>query len=441
MPGITSDHLGIGVSWISRVIVLGINVLLIPILIDILGSERYAVVALLLGLLPWLAICEFGIGVSIQNKISTLIATGSSHANVIVSSLVLVVGCIFFTTVALLLGVKPLQQLYFANVSLDEYQSVNLIFTGVFLAFLNTLLLSICKIYLAERKSVIYNAVPAIGWLISFGIILSMKGGEELNSQLLVFLTLLAPQTILLLALYIATLVKSLAHGGRLDWGLLSPLINGGSKYWLAYVIGVCTVHSDFLFLSHYGSGEEIINYFIYQKVFTSFHFFSCAVLAVYWPILTQTMNQGKIASVKSIIRNSLFVGISIIASGSIGMLLFGNLILSFLTSGEVTMVNYLLLFILALTFICRAYLDSYNTLLLSVDRYSIIIKVAILQALVAIPLQYILCEMLGFIGSPIGILASFLLIPVWLIPRQVKKTIEQQLAKGTKNCEPHVQA
>ncbi|EGG7761707.1 transporter, partial [Salmonella enterica] len=51
-----------GSSWLSKIIVAGVQLASISYLISILGEEKYAIFSLLTGLLVWCSAVDFGIG-------------------------------------------------------------------------------------------------------------------------------------------------------------------------------------------------------------------------------------------------------------------------------------------------------------------------------------------------------------------------------------------
>ena len=65
------NHLIIaGSSWLSKIVIAGVQVASISYLLSILGEEKYAVFNLLTGLLVWCSAVDFGIGTGLQNYIS-----------------------------------------------------------------------------------------------------------------------------------------------------------------------------------------------------------------------------------------------------------------------------------------------------------------------------------------------------------------------------------
>lgn len=51
-----------GSSWLSKIIIAGVQLASISYLISILGEEKYAIFSLLTGLLVWCSAVDFGIG-------------------------------------------------------------------------------------------------------------------------------------------------------------------------------------------------------------------------------------------------------------------------------------------------------------------------------------------------------------------------------------------
>ncbi|EAM5567772.1 transporter, partial [Salmonella enterica] len=66
-------------SWLSKIIIAGVQLVSVKFLLEILGEESYAVFTLLTGLLVWFSIADVGIGSSLQNYISELKADRKSY--------------------------------------------------------------------------------------------------------------------------------------------------------------------------------------------------------------------------------------------------------------------------------------------------------------------------------------------------------------------------
>ncbi|EAP8346145.1 transporter, partial [Salmonella enterica] len=86
-----------GSSWLSKIIIAGVQLASISYLISILGEEKYAIFSLLTGLLVWCSAVDFGIGTGLQNYISECRAKNKSYDAYIKSALHLsFIAIIFF---------------------------------------------------------------------------------------------------------------------------------------------------------------------------------------------------------------------------------------------------------------------------------------------------------------------------------------------------------
>ncbi|MII95971.1 transporter, partial [Salmonella enterica subsp. enterica] len=90
-------------SWLSKIIIAGVQLVSVKFLLEILGEESYAVFTLLTGLLVWFSIADIGIGSSLQNYISELKADRKSYdayikaaIHILFASLIILSSTLFF---------------------------------------------------------------------------------------------------------------------------------------------------------------------------------------------------------------------------------------------------------------------------------------------------------------------------------------------------------
>ncbi|EHQ6789127.1 transporter, partial [Salmonella enterica subsp. enterica serovar Enteritidis] len=90
-------------SWLSKIIIAGVQLVSVKFLLEILGEESYAVFTLLTGLLVWFSIADIGIGSSLQNYISELKADRISYdayikaaIHILFASLIILSSTLFF---------------------------------------------------------------------------------------------------------------------------------------------------------------------------------------------------------------------------------------------------------------------------------------------------------------------------------------------------------
>ncbi len=90
-------------SWLSKIIIAGVQLVSVKFLLEILGEESYAVFTLLTGLLVWFSIADIGIGSSLQNYISELKADRKSYdayikaaVHILFASLIILSSTLFF---------------------------------------------------------------------------------------------------------------------------------------------------------------------------------------------------------------------------------------------------------------------------------------------------------------------------------------------------------
>ncbi|EHQ2414105.1 MATE family efflux transporter, partial [Salmonella enterica] len=156
-------------SWLSKIIIAGVQLVSVKFLLEILGEESYAVFTLLTGLLVWFSIADIGIGSSLQNYISELKADRISYdayikaaIHILFASLIILSSTLFFLS-------DKLSSLYLTSFS-DELKnnsgsyffiaSILFIFIGVGSV--------VYKILFAELLGWKANIINALSYLLGF---------------------------------------------------------------------------------------------------------------------------------------------------------------------------------------------------------------------------------------------------------------------------------
>ena len=69
-------------SWSGRLVSLAVQLLLLPLLLKILGDQKFSVYQIILSLLGWIMLCSLGIGPALNNLISEMVAKGEPEHDV-----------------------------------------------------------------------------------------------------------------------------------------------------------------------------------------------------------------------------------------------------------------------------------------------------------------------------------------------------------------------
>ena len=103
-------------SWSSRIVIGVIQLFLIRILIGNVGTDGYAVIALMTGLTSWFLLAEGGLGSSLQNHISEHRAHGKPYRRYLVSAAIMSAGLLFLAILLLYLFSPWLSRVIFRNI-------------------------------------------------------------------------------------------------------------------------------------------------------------------------------------------------------------------------------------------------------------------------------------------------------------------------------------
>jgi O-antigen/teichoic acid export membrane protein len=100
--------LHISLTFIYKIIAIGLSYLLIPLMVKFLGVEKYGIWVTIFSLVSWSAFFDFGLGNGLRNKLSEAISLGNIKlARIYISTGYVAVSLIAFCTFILFMIVFP----------------------------------------------------------------------------------------------------------------------------------------------------------------------------------------------------------------------------------------------------------------------------------------------------------------------------------------------
>lgn len=84
-------------AWGSRLVSIFIQFYSIKILLDLLGTEGYAVFTVIGSLVGWFLLADFGLGNSLQNQISYRRANHQEYQDLVLSAVIAIIPILFYS--------------------------------------------------------------------------------------------------------------------------------------------------------------------------------------------------------------------------------------------------------------------------------------------------------------------------------------------------------
>lgn len=421
IPKRIPNHLIVaGSAWIGRVVMAFTQIVSIRILLEGLGSRQYAVFALLSGLMGWYMLADMGVGLSLQNYISERRVEEKSYDDyVAVAALIAVV--LLVLTVGLLYFISPylaphfLKNTYFMG---DAEKAQSFFLTAAL--FVGTAIGGIAyKVWYAQQKGYLSNIIPAVGSLIGLGGIFLVNYFEISQRLLWCLLAFIAPTTLLALASLILLAIGSYRNGGRIDLIVLKRLVKRASGFWLLAVAAVLVLQIDYIMLSQFVTANEIVIYNIVAKVSLLPAFIYSAVLMALWPVLAETITRNGWQDVTVYLKKCLTFGIAFMVVSFLLIAMLMPFMARVLSPSTQVIIPVLFIILFGVYQVIRVWTDTFSVILQSKNDLSVFLVWTPVQAFFSVAFQLALAPKYGIYGIIIGLIFSFLVTAIWVLPRR----------------------
>ena len=415
-------HLVVAASaWVSRIVAAIAQLLVIRALLPFLGSQQYALFSVVTSLVTWFALVEFGVGNSLQNRISVARAEGRERDVAIRSALPLL-GILFTISVLVLVLAGPVLQHFLfrriGNGSSTPVPASAYLLSGIGFVYVVTTLANISyKVFYGEMRGYISNTYITAANVVGLVAVIALRfvdvGAQRLTWSLIAWTT---PPALVGLAAAAHVYIKHGLGRARVDWSLTRDLWRrawrfGGFAAMAAGVLGV-----DYVVMSQTLAADQIVRYNAASKVYGLIFFLYTALLQATWPVCAEAFGRGDVATVRRMTRESLLAGTAIVALGTAAFAVARNVVIAMLGAPGITLPLGLILTFGAY-FLLRVWSDTYAMILMSRDRLRVFWLYIPFQAAISAIGQYLLARRFGVYGILGGLMLSFVCTAVWLLP------------------------
>lgn len=261
------------VAWGARGVTLIYRLVTVPLLLQSLGTDSYAVLAILTSLEAWFLLLDFGVGSSIQNHLSECRFQKEEERSLLKTALILCFCSLGLGTFLFLLF-QPVLEGFFLKKILLENRSFLGIAGALFLISPFGTIAS--KILLAKQKGFIVYLFQALASLVSL-IILLLNHQDISLLQSLFFTVGISSFFSLVLAMFVFW---------QVDWKvpIRWDVLKRAKEFWFFACMASLVLSSDGLIISRTLNSEEIVQYHLLVKIFGVGAFMYSAVLQGLWP-------------------------------------------------------------------------------------------------------------------------------------------------------------
>jgi O-antigen/teichoic acid export membrane protein len=207
--------------------------------------------------------------------------------------------------------------------------------------------------------------------------------------------------------------------------GGYAQLLNVGIAFWVVQLAGILQQNSGTYILAHLGSTEATSFFGAVYKAISLAGAVVVIITQPLWPAITDAIAHHDIGWIKrSYAKVRLFITIYSIAV-AIVMIAGGPWIFQHLT--HINAVGSSMLFILlGVYFVANNWTHLFYTTMMGMNVIWQVVAVLLLENLLMLILGIVLVPGLGVSGMALAYLGASLVLPVWLLPRLMNKTMEK---------------
>jgi len=416
--GARRKYVTVTVSWATRFLTLVVQMLLMPVLLHLLGDQKFSVYQVIISLQGWLVLCTFGVGPALKNMISEVWVKGESDRNARYAvAFFLWIVSLGFT--ALFFALAPfLSSLILGKLTQGEHWADFPFVLGGLLMLVIGIGQVGAEVLYAEMRAHWVYLLPAAGQTLGLGFIycLSRAGVKGEAGLLWVIVFWLCPQAIgASVILWMAGLIKV----PRLwpESTVVRRLARPALRFFVFALLSNAVLLVDYLVMSQILQPSEIVVYSAMMRAVSLFLVFYMALLLIIWPEWSVQMQKGLWAQTSRRVLRLAGGGI-LVCMLTNGLMLWAAppLLRFWLRRPDLVFSPVTILLFFGYMGI-RVWTDTHAVALQSANRMRTLIITVIVQALITMPAEVFLGSRWGANGIVLGLIVGFLLTAAWSLP------------------------
>lgn len=415
-------------AWTSRIAAAGVQLFSIRLLLDGVGSEQYAVFALLTGLMVWFMLVDLGMGFSLQNTISEAKAFNRDYEDYV--SAVLLVGGVSFVLFGLLFYlVSPLLgPWYLGRFSFLSAQQQATLMTLVAILFLGTGIGNIIyRVWYGEQRGHIANLVSTAASLLSFLGLWAVLRSDLSDKLFWSLFAYIIPTAGLPILAALGRLVQKPSGWRQVKSHELIKLGKRAFKFWGFAVMSATVLSVDYIVMSQVLTAQEIVSYTVVTKILGFVLTLYVSVLMVLWPVCTELCAKDQWQEVIQYIQKYILAGMATVIGITILFAFFREPFAGLFTGHERLNLPLSLIALVGGYLLIRVWTDTFAVVLQSVSDLAVLWRWVPVQAIISISLQWFLAPLYGVYGIMFGLILSFILTVAWVLPLRVMHHIKSK--------------
>ena len=418
--------------WIKALSVL-LSLVLVPLLIDTLSAQRYAIWLTLASIFSWFSFFDMGLGNGLRNKLTEAVAGGNQRlAKEYISTAYGVIALIFSVLMVLFwVGNPYIDWQVILNVQSIDNEELRLLTGVVFsLVLMRFIFQLVGVVYVAMQEPAVNNAIAAVGNLLAFICILCAYWAGSRNLLLYSALLVGMPLLVLLVCTYFAfgrTYAYLSPSLSAMSMRHVKSLLNLGALFFVIQISAIVLFSSANLLIVQEFDPKEVV---VYSATLTYFQLPVVAygiVMTPIWSAVTeayarQDFNWLKSSLIKLNKISAVFV-VGILVQALVSPIVYNVWL------GNRVSIPFILSAAMALFAIINVVLAPYTSFINGTGKIRLTAVIALISLAVYFPLAIHLARNLE---SSAGIILATCLvngIGLYFQPKQVSKILNGDAA------------
>jgi O-antigen/teichoic acid export membrane protein len=197
-------------------------------------------------------------------------------------------------------------------------------------------------------------------------------------------------------------------------------MIRRSGSFWFINAMAAGVLSVDYIIMSQYLPAGDIVSYGITAKIFALAAFLYTSLYAALWPHFTEAITMGDWASVKRELKKSFLFGVTIVLMVTLILWAFMPDIIRILSPNEALLIPSSFILLFGVYHLLLAWVHGYAVILQSMSDTRVLLVWTTVQAGLSIFFQILLVQKMGMYGIVLGLILSFLLTAVWVVPKRV---------------------
>lgn len=418
-------------SYIRQIVTLVVGVLSVPLMLNYFGVTLFAIWALILGLAGYLNNIAFGI----PTAMSTLVAKTISNIekfNILKKS-TMILGSISFIFLIVFVLVVELDKSwiisFLGNIE-TQYVDVSI---KLFIVFVIITLIKIpLNLYYQYfvGMNLVYISEIYQTLNVSFGfLVLLITIYAELNIYDFALYTLLS-QVFLNVISVLHVLLKFRKYNTKSDNDKIvrKQILKSGFAFFQVGIAASIVWSTDNLIISHYLSAEDVTPYTIAFKMFTYIFIFSAMINGVIGPMYGNAYANNDFKKINFYANSILKLLVVIGGFVWFSLVFFAKDVILLWTGNEKAFGGYLLIFALGLYGFVLSFVNTYATIIFSLNLANKALSIAWSEAVLNLFISILLVNYLGLGGVALGTALAAFISGFLFLPKIIKKLTENKI-------------